>query len=183
MTNESSIAERLKKELEEANTELEEATKFPQSNPHYVTQVSSKGDVLFANKASENTIFSNLDSLKDREIIIVFLKTMKAALEGDGSAISKTLMFEGRVYNATFVPFKKEDYVIIYGVDITESQKEIENLARFPEENPHSVIRVEKGGKIIFANSPAKKEILFELNTKIGEIIPDELNKTVTEYV
>ena len=181
MANESSIAERLKKELEEANTELEEATKFPQSNPHYVTQVSSKGDVLFANKASENTIFSNLDSLKDREIIIVFLKTMKAALEGDGSAISKTLMFEGRVYNATFVPFKKDDYVIIYGVDITESQKEIENLARFPEENPHSVIRVEKGGKIIFANSPAKKEILFELNTNIGEIIPDELNKTVTE--
>ena len=31
------------------------------------------------------------------------------------------------------------------------------------------------------ANSPAKKQILFELNTRIGEIIPDEVNKTVTE--
>ena len=106
---------------------------------------------------------------------------MRTALEGDGSAISKTLMFEGRIYNATFVPFTKEDYVIIYGVDITESQKEIENLARFPEENPHSVIRVEEGGKVIFANSPAKKQILLELNTKVGEKVPNELNKTVTE--
>ena len=127
---------------------------------------------MFANEASKNTVFGNLDVLKDREIIIIFLKAMRTALEGDGSAISKTLMFEGRIYNTTFVPFKKEDYVIIYGVDITESQKEIENLARFPEENPHSVIRVEDGGKIIFANSPAKKQILLELNTEVGEIIP-----------
>ena len=181
MTNESSVIKTLEKKLKNVTKELEESAKFPQSNPHYVIQVSSKGELLFANEASKNTVFGNLDVLKDREIIIIFLKTMRTALEGDGSAISKTLMFEGRIYNATFVPFKKEDYVIIYGVDITESQKEIENLARFPEENPHSVIRVEEGGKVIFANSPAKKQILLELNTKVGEKVPNELNKTVTE--
>ena len=136
MTNESSVIKTLEEKLKNVTKELEESAKFPQSNPHYVIQVSSKGELLFANEASKNTVFGNLDVLKDREIIIIFLKAMRTALEGDGSAISKTLIFEGRIYNTTFVPFKKEDYVIIYGVDITESQKEIENLARFPEENP-----------------------------------------------
>ncbi len=173
--------EDLKIKLEELNKKLEDAVKFPQSNPHYVIQISSKGKLLFANKASENSIFSRLDRLRDREKIIDFLKTMKAALEGDGSPISKTLIFEGCIYNTTFIPFKEEDYVIIYGVDITESQKEIENLARFPEENPHSVIRVDKGGKVIFANAPAKKQILLELDSDIGRTVPDVLQRTINE--
>tara|TARA_B100000579_G_scaffold421708_1_gene422813 strand:- start:1333 stop:2718 length:1386 start_codon:yes stop_codon:yes gene_type:complete len=173
--------EDLKVKLKELNKKLEDAVKFPQSNPHYVIQISSKGKLLFANKASENSIFSRLDRLRDREKIIDFLKTMKAALEGDGSPISKTLIFEGCIYNTTFIPFKEEDYVIIYGVDITESQKEIENLARFPEENPHSVIRVDKSGKVIFANAPAKKQILLELDSDIGRIVPDVLQRTINE--
>tara|TARA_B100000902_G_scaffold146263_1_gene143404 strand:+ start:13112 stop:14494 length:1383 start_codon:yes stop_codon:yes gene_type:complete len=180
MSNKPSV-EDLKVKLEKINKKLEDAVKFPQSNPHYVIQISSKGKLLFANKASENSIFSRLDRLRDREKIIDFLKTMKAALEGDGSPISKTLIFEGCVYNTTFIPFKKEDYVIIYGVDITESQKEIENLARFPEENPHSVIRVDKSGKVIFANAPAKKQILPELDSGVGRIVPDVLQITINE--
>ena len=176
-----SANENLKLQLKEINKKLEESVKFPQANPHYVVQVSSEGEILFANKASENSIFSKLDSLRDRNKIIDFLKTMKAALEGDGSPISKTLMFEGCVYNATFVPFSEEGYVIIYGVDITESQKEIENLARFPEENPHSVIRINDEGTVIFANAPAKKQILLELNCGVGRKVPKALQKTIPE--
>ena len=148
MSNESSVIRTLEEKLKEVTKELEKSAQFPQSNPHYVIRVSSKGELLFANKASKNTVFSNLNNLKDKELIIIFLKTMRVALEGDGSAISKTMRFDGRIYNTTFVPFKKEDYVIIYGVDITESQKEMENLARFPEENPHSVLELRKVGKL-----------------------------------
>ena len=180
MSNKKAIND-LKVQIKDINKKLESAVKFPQSNPHYVVQVSSKGELLFANEASESSIFSKLDSLRDRSKIIEFLKTMKAALEGDGSSISKTLMFEGSVYNTTFVPFKEEDYVIIYGVDITESQKEIENLARFPEENPHSVIRVDEQGTVIFANAPAKNQILLELDSNIGQKVPDILQKTIDE--
>lgn len=180
MTNKQAIDD-LKIQIKEINEKLEAAVKFPQSNPHYVVQVSSKGEILFANEASENSIFSKLDSLRDRSKIIEFLKTMKAALEGNGKPISKTLIFEGCVYNTTFVPFKEEEYVIIYGVDITESQKEIENLARFPEENPHSVIRVNDEGTVLFANDPAKKQILLELNSNVGQKVPDILQKTIDE--
>ena len=50
--------EDLKIQLKKINKKLEEAVKFPQSNPHYVVQVSSEGKILFANKAAENSIFS-----------------------------------------------------------------------------------------------------------------------------
>ena len=181
MTSESSNIKKLKKQLKSTTKELEEAVKFPQSNPHYVTQISSNGDVLFVNKAAEDTIFNNLNVLKDRNIVITFLKTMRTALEGSGEPVSKTLLFEGRVYNTTFVPFKEKDYVIVYGVDITESQKEIENLARFPEENPHSVIRVAQNGKVLFANAPAKKQILIELDSEVGKTVPKILQTTIDE--
>jgi signal transduction histidine kinase len=180
MSNKKTIND-LKNQIKTINKKLKSAVKFPQSNPHYVVQVSSKGEILFANEASKSSIFSKLDRLRDRSKIIEFLKTMKAALEGDGRSLSKTLMFEGSVYNTTFVPFKEEDYVIIYGVDITESQKEIENLARFPEENPHSVIRVDKEGTVIFANAPAKNQILLELESDVGQKVPNILQKTIDE--
>ena len=61
MTSESSNIKKLKKQLKSTTKELEEAVKFPQSNPHYVTQISSNGDVLFVNKAAEDTIFNNLN--------------------------------------------------------------------------------------------------------------------------
>lgn len=173
----------LEAELNEYKKKLEDAIKFPQSNPHYVVQVSTNGELIFANKASKDTIFSRLDRLKDRDKIIEFLKTMRAALEGDGTPVSKTLIFEERIYSATFVPFKADDYVIIYGVDITDSQKEIENLARFPEENPHSVIRINKNGSVMFANEPAKNQILSELQTAVGDIVPEELFDSVREVL
>ena len=56
MTNESSVIKTLEKKLKNVTKELEESAKFPQSNPHYVIQVSSKGELLFANEASKNTM-------------------------------------------------------------------------------------------------------------------------------
>ena len=46
MTNESSVIKTLEKKLKNVTKELEESAKFPQSNPHYVIQVSSKGELL-----------------------------------------------------------------------------------------------------------------------------------------
>ena len=38
---------------------------------------------------------------------------------------------------------------------IQQANEETESIARFPEENPHSVIRASRAGKIIFANKSA----------------------------
>lgn len=67
-------------------------------------------------------------------------------------------------------PIKNEEGKIIGVVlvfrDISElrqAQKEQENLARFPMENPEPVLRIEQDGKILFAN-PVSKSLLNQLN-------------------
>ena len=42
---------------------------------------------------------------------------------------------------------------------IRKLEEEIENISRFPDENPHSVIRVSFGGELLFANSSARNTI------------------------
>ena len=63
MSNESSVIRTLEEKLKEVTKELEKSAQFPQSNPHYVIRVSSKGELLFANEASKNTVFSKNISL------------------------------------------------------------------------------------------------------------------------
>ncbi|SVB00429.1 uncharacterized protein METZ01_LOCUS153283, partial [marine metagenome] len=95
--------------------------------------------------------------------------------------LSETHIVDGRVYACAFVPIKEREYVNVYGTDITDSQKEIEGLARFPEENPHSVIRISGDGEIIFANAPAKRQILKELEVGVGQKVPENIYSTVKE--
>jgi hypothetical protein len=42
---------------------------------------------------------------------------------------------------------------------IRKLEEEIENISRFPDENPHSVIRVSFGGELLFANSSARSAL------------------------
>ncbi|MFC1480220.1 PAS domain S-box protein [Candidatus Omnitrophota bacterium] len=60
--------------------------------------------------------------------------------------------------------------------DITEQKKmeqEIQNLAKFPEENTNPVYRVSKDGILLYAN-PASKELILEDQTKKGDKVPEK---------
>ena len=47
---------------------------------------------------------------------------------------------------------------------IRKLEEEIENISRFPDENPHSVIRVSFGGELLFANSSARNTLIKGFN-------------------
>jgi len=67
------------------------------------------------------------------------------------------------------------------GLDISERKKmemQIRNLAKFPEENPHPVMRADNSGKIMYSND-AGKILLSELKTSIGEYVPELLKQAV----
>jgi PAS domain S-box-containing protein len=62
------------------------------------------------------------------------------------------------------------------GIDIAErrsSEKPIQDLARLPEENPHPVLRVDRQGRVLYAN-PACREIGLEPFSEPGRSIPPE---------
>lgn len=58
--------------------------------------------------------------------------------------------------------------------DITErkrAEEKIENLAKFPDENPNPVLRISSEGVLLFAND-ASKPLLGEWNCDVGEEMP-----------
>ena len=167
--------------------EIENISRFPDENPHSVIRVSFGGELLFANSSARNTLikgFNHDDSFVDGKNSDRFgriFESVRKAMNGDETYRSETHIIGGRIYACAFVPIKEYEYVNVYGTDITDSQKEIEGLARFPEENPHSVIRISGDGEIIFANAPAKGQILKKLDVGIGQKVPDEIYSTVKE--
>ena len=165
--------------------EIENISRFPDENPHSVIRVSFGGELLFANSSARNTLIKNFDHNgsfvegKNADRFGGIFESVRKAMDGDETYRSETHLIGGRIYACAFVPINEHEYVNVYGTDITDSQKEIEGLARFPEENPHSVIRISGDGEIIFANAPAKGQILKELRVRIGQKVPDEIYSTV----
>jgi PAS domain-containing protein len=56
---------------------------------------------------------------------------------------------------------------------------QLEDLARFPNENPNPVLRVDKDGRIMFANSACS--LLPFPDNKQGDILPDRYRQLTTE--
>ena len=167
--------------------EIENISRFPDENPHSVIRVSFGGELLFANSSARNTLIKDFDydgnfvDSKNADRFGGIFESVRMAMNEDGDYRSETHIIGGRIFACAFVHIKEHEYVNIHGTDITDSQKEIEGLARFPEENPHSVIRISGDGEVIFANAPAKRQILKKLGVGVGQKVPDEIYSTVKE--
>ena len=75
---------------------------------------------------------------------------------------------------------KNEKFKGILGVftDITEhkqAEKETQNVARFPSENPSPVMRIAHDGALLYAND-ASASLLNEWDTHIGGHVPEEIS-------
>ena len=73
--------------------------------------------------------------------------------------------------------------VISMAKDITENKRieeQIENLARFPSENPNPVLRIAKDGVLLYAND-AGGSLLTEWNCREGKIMSENWQQIVSE--
>lgn len=65
--------------------------------------------------------------------------------------------------------------------DLTEQKKtieEIKSLARFPEENPHPILRVAKDGKLLYANATSNR-LLEAWDCEVGQYVPEPWRQIV----
>lgn len=77
---------------------------------------------------------------------------------------------------------EREYFVAVFEV-ITErkrAEEEIKNLARFPDENPFPILRLNDKGIILYANT-ASRPLLEDWKTSIGREAPSFWRKIVTE--
>jgi PAS domain S-box-containing protein len=67
--------------------------------------------------------------------------------------------------------------------DVTERKQQervIENLAKFPSENPNPVFRIDGKGIILYGNSTGAP-VLTAWNSKVGERAPEQISQVVTD--
>ena len=67
-----------------------------------------------------------------------------------------------------------------YITERKQAEKKLENLAKFPSENPNPVLRVTKDGEVLYSNK-AGKSLLVKWKSKVGEIVPEKWNNLIAE--
>lgn len=112
---------------------------------------------------------------------------MKETLETKKPISLKLRMPNGRINDIHTDVLTNEEGEII-GVlevarditDVTNMEQEMELLARLPEENTSPMLRVDKEGRLLYAN-PASDMFLNSQNLKVGDLIPEQMWMLVSE--
>ena len=158
-------------------------SRFPSENPNPVLRISREGKILFANAATRSLLKQEGLSMKNIfKILPIHLKWLiKISLEQNRALSSAEIRLQGRIYSYSIAPVLSEDYVNLYGQDITErknAEKEILSLSKFPSENPYPVLRISKDSIILYKNEAA--EVLLDKdNMAVGAVAPEKWRNIV----
>ena len=86
---------------------------------------------------------------------------------------------------SVYLKIDHDDFVCAFARDVTEriqAEETIRQLARFPDENPSPVIRVNSDGVILYANE-ASAPLLDSWGVNIGELIPEKIRQLVIKTI
>jgi PAS domain S-box-containing protein len=113
-------------ELKQSAQKVEELAKFPAENPNPVLRISKDGIVLYHNKASK-PLLEKWDYQEGKPLKKKWFKIVHECLE-DGVIKTYDIGIDDRVTTLTLAPIIEQDFVNIYGLDITERKKAEETL-------------------------------------------------------
>ena len=107
-----------------------------------------------------------------------FSKAFAEAVETEDVPVAGlSPLTDGRFLIWDYIPLRFHEQIVgrLWAVrDVTEqmlSQQEKEILARFPEEDPNPIMRVDNRGKILYGNTPAQY-LLHYWNRQVGDYLP-----------
>ena len=86
---------------------------------------------------------------------------------------------------SVYLKIDEEEFVCAFARDITgrvQAEETIRQLARFPDENPFPVIRVNRDGVILYAND-ASAQLLSSWGVHMGELLPEEICQLVINTI
>lgn len=118
--NLESTVEQRTKQLNESNKALKAMALLPEENSNPVFRASAKGEILYFNPASAN-LFAFWDCSKTLMLPQSWSQVIKSILE---SRQNKQLEvnIDKKIYLLEFAPISSENYVNVYGLDITEQK-------------------------------------------------------------
>jgi len=148
--------------------EIEAILKFPDQNPNPVMRTSSTGVVLYANPASRDLLVA-MGGEVGRPLPAGLFAEIMAAAEAEPAA-RVDCQVQTRTIALLPVRVPDLDVVNIYGTDVTAERA----VAKFPDQNPNPVLRIDVAGALIYAN-PASAGIVAALGIRHGDRLPADL--------
>ena len=128
--------------------------RLPEENPNPVLRINGDGSLRYANSPAQALI----DSV-DREAAYLRLAKEAASATEEQRTVDADFNFDSEIYAMAFIPVADRGYTNVFGRNVTaerRAQREVRDLAKFPSENPNPVMRSNRDGRVIFANSFAK---------------------------
>ncbi|HZY24918.1 MAG TPA: PAS domain S-box protein, partial [Bacteroidales bacterium] len=154
------------------------------------------GEIIDANKAASVYYGWSHEEFKGMKMDKINTRTFKEIKKEMGNAVSQTkthFEFRHRLKDgsirdvevlSSIIKIRKKDVLHSIVHDITDrkqSEETISILASFPSENPDPVLRVDRNGKLIYANDACYKLLTWEL--KLGSKVPEALHRTVMKVL
>ena len=118
--------------------------RFPDANPSPVLRIAHDGRLLYANRAAIGVV-DGLGIAGDGTLASVELGRLHDAAANGGSM---EVHAAGRTFELWPVAFADIDFLNVYGIDVTAERA----VARFPDQNPNPVFRIDRDGTLIYAN-------------------------------
>jgi len=180
-------------ERRRAEEKIRNLSRFPSENPNPVLRISKECTLIYANDGA-SPLLELCGGVVGRPVKCKeWIQSSKECLQKN-KTMTLDMVYGTTTFSFVFAPVPKAGYVNVYAQDITERKKaeeEIRNLSRFPSENPNPVMRIAKGGVLLYANDASKA--LFNIcGCKVGkrtlcerwyELVETSLkkNKTISE--
>ncbi len=147
-----------------------EMAEFPDMNPGPVVRLDRDGFVERANKAAK-IAFRDDDLLAACWLDVCPDMTPEtwATIVKSTEPVEHEVVVHDRCFVFTHATRESDDHVFVFGTDITErraAEREVAEMARFPEMNPGPVCRVDADSCIVLANGAARR--LFQRESLVG---------------
>ncbi len=112
----------------QAERQAKSQARFPEENPYPVLRVDRRGELLYANKASQG--FLTLTECTLGQLLPEQYRTMVQTALDTGEMRHFEAAFGGRIYAFVVRPVPSEGYANLYGVDITLREEAMEAIRR-----------------------------------------------------
>lgn len=138
---------------------------FPERNPFPVLRMTADGVLVYANPAARAAI-EEAGLTVGKPLPAQLLGDLRRAFqEGEGRAVE--ISGAGRTYALHCVPVPELGFTNIYGADVTAAKA----ITKFPDTNPHPVLRVGPKGDLLYAN-PAAEPVRLGMGAEVGKPLP-----------
>ncbi len=156
---------------------------FPDENPNPVLRIGWDGTLDYANRSSA-PILAVLGVATGEAVPAELLDRLKAACPpfppGPDDVRAASPEFDLpcglRTFSILAVPIRGREAWNVYGTDVTGARV----VAKFPDRNPHPVLRIDPAGTLRYAN-PASDEVLLALGIQAGDQLPGDLLAAIRE--